>query len=182
MAKQMVKEGGGLLTEFTSGTKPDKHNFPTRNRVVAGIADATIVIETDERGGSMITAELAGNYNRDVFALPGKVTEMKSRGCNRLIRQNKAALISSANDLLDMMNWLKMPEKKKKVQRQLFIEMTIDEKIIYELLLASEQLAVDDLYFKSGLSSSAVAGALLNLELQNVVQAFPGKIYKSREW
>jgi DNA processing protein len=178
LAKQMTREGGGLLTEFTSGTKPDKHNFPTRNRIVAGIADATIVIETDVRGGSMITAELAGNYNRDVFALPGKVTELKSRGCNRLISQNKAALLSGANELLEMMNWLPVPEKKKKIQRQLFIEMTTEEKVIFELLNANEQLAVDELYFKSGLSSSAAAGALLNLELQNIVQTLPGKIYR----
>lgn len=178
LAKQITLESGGLLSEFISGTKPDKHNFPARNRIVAGLADATIVIETDVRGGSMITAELASNYNRDVFALPGKVTDIKSSGCNRLISQNKAALLSGANELLEMMNWLPLPEKKKKIQRQLFIEMSPEEKIIFELLNASEQLVVDELYFKSGLSSSAVAGALLSLELQSIVQSLPGKIYR----
>jgi DNA processing protein len=177
LAKQMITEGGGLLTEFRSGTKPDKHNFPTRNRIVAGMADCTIVIETDIKGGSTITAELAGNYNRDVFALPGKVTDTKSRGCNRLIAQNKAALLGGAKELLEMMNWLPLPQKKK-AQRQLFIEMTAEEKIVFDLLNAAEQMAVDELYFKTGLSSSAVAGALLSLELQNVVQSLPGKIYR----
>jgi DNA processing protein len=177
LAKQMTKEGG-LLTEFVSGTKPDKHNFPTRNRIVAALADATVVIETDVRGGSMITAELANNYNRDVFTIPGKVTDTKSTGCNRLITQNKAALLSNAGELLSMMNWLPLPEKKKKIQRQLFIEMTVEEKIIYELLNGTEQMAVDELYFKSGLSSSSAAGALLSLELQSVVRSLPGKLYK----
>lgn len=178
LAKQMTKEGGGLLTEFISGTKPDKHNFPTRNRIVAALADATVVIETDIRGGSMITAELANNYNRDVFAIPGKITDTKSRGCNRLITQNKAALLSNAAELLTLMNWLPVTEKKKKIQRQLFIEMTLEEKIIYELLNSTGQMAVDDLYYKSGLSSSSAAGALLSLELQNIVQSMPGKLFR----
>ncbi len=178
LAKQMTREGGGLLTEFMSGTKPDKHNFPTRNRIVAALADATIVIETDVKGGSMITAELANNYNRDVFAFPGKITDVKSRGCHRLISQNKAAILTGAQEFLEMMNWLPVTGKKKKIQRQLFIEMTVEEKIIFELLNAVPQLPIDELYFKSGLSSSSAAGALLSLELQNVVQSLPGKIYK----
>src|SRR4030095_2785581 len=96
LAKEMLKHGGGLLTEFRSNTKPDKHNFPTRNRIVAGMSDATVVIETGEKGGSMITAELANGYNKDVFALPGKVTDNKSAGCNFLIRNNKAMLLTDA--------------------------------------------------------------------------------------
>ncbi|HJS53194.1 MAG TPA: DNA-processing protein DprA [Chitinophagaceae bacterium] len=96
LAKDMLKQGSGLLTEFRSNTKPDKHNFPTRNRIVAGMSDATIIIETGEKGGSMITAELANGYNKDVFALPGKVTDHKSAGCNFLIRNNKAMLLTDA--------------------------------------------------------------------------------------
>jgi DNA processing protein len=178
LARQMINDNGGLLTEFMSGTKPDKHNFPTRNRVVAAIADATIVVETDIRGGSMITAELANNYNRDVFAVPGKTTDAKSRGCNHLIRQNKAALLTSAQELLEMMNWQPLLDKKKNVQRQLFIELTKEEKLIFDLMNTVEQIQLDQLYLKSGLTSSAVAGALLSLELQNVVQSLPGKVYK----
>jgi DNA processing protein len=178
LAKEMVAEGGGLLTEFRSGTKPDKHNFPTRNRIVAGLADATIVIETDLKGGSMITAELANNYNRDVFALPGKVTDARSRGCNHLIKTNKAALFTSGTDLLEIMNWLPQPSAKKRVQRQLFVELTIDERTIVNLLTENEALPIDELYLQSNLSTSTVAGVLLSLELQGLVQSMPGKMYK----
>ncbi len=177
MAKQMVAEGGGLLTEFKSGEKPDKHNFPTRNRIVAGLADVTIVIETDVRGGSMITAELANNYNRDVLAFPGRSNDAKSRGCNELIRNNKAALVTCGQDVLEFMNWLPTNEKPK-AQRSLFIELSADEKVIYELLNASEQIHIDELNLRSQLSSSAVAAALLTLELQGVIQSLPGKMYK----
>lgn len=177
LAKQIVAEGGGLLTEFSSGTKPDKHNFPTRNRIVAGMADCTIVVETDVKGGSIITAELANNYNRDVFAFPGKTTDPKSRGCNHLIRQNKAALITSGADVLESMGWLPQPDKKKKVQRQLFIEMSTEEKIITGLL-EDKEVPIDELYLQSGMSAGTVAAALLNLELQGVVQSLPGKVYR----
>jgi DNA processing protein len=116
LARQMLEANGGLLTEFMSGTAPDKHNFPTRNRIVAGLADVTIVVETDIKGGSMITAELANNYNRDVLAFPGKATDAKSRGCNHLIKTNKAALVTNGQDVLEFMNWLPTCEKPK-VQR-----------------------------------------------------------------
>jgi DNA processing protein len=178
LARNMLEQGGGLITEFPSGTKPDKHNFPTRNRVVAGLCDATIVVETDIKGGSMITAELAIGYNRDVFAFPGKVTDSKSRGCNWLIRQNKAALISNGEELLEAMNWLPQPEKKPKVQRSLFIELSPQEKVVFDLLNANEHLHIDELNFKSGLNASAAAAALLSLELQGVVLRLPGKLYK----
>src|SRR5436190_1218287 len=104
LAKQMI-EHGGLLTEFTSNTIPDKQNFPKRNRIVAGMCDALVVIESGKKGGSLITAELANNYNKDVFAIPGKTTDTKSEGCNYLIKQNKASLITSAADLVELMNW-----------------------------------------------------------------------------
>jgi DNA processing protein len=178
LAKQMINGGGGLLTEFWSGEKPDKHNFPTRNRVVAGMADATIVIETDVKGGSMITANLANNYNRDVFAVPGKTTDNKSRGCNQLVQQNKAALLTSAHDLLSMMNWLPQPQKKQPLQRQLFIELNADERTIVNILLEKESVSIDELFIRSGLSSSSIAGALLALELQGLVASLPGKQYK----
>lgn len=178
LAKQMISGNGGILTEFMSGTKPDRHNFPTRNRIVAGIADATIVIETDIKGGSMITAELANNYNRDVFALPGKTTDIKSRGCNHLIKNNRAALLTSAQDVLEMMGWLPQPEKKKRIQRTLFVELTADEKTIVDLLNLVEQLPIDEMYAKSMLSTSSVAAALLSLEMQGLVANMPGKVYK----
>lgn len=169
---------GGLLTEFKSNTNPDKQNFPKRNRIVAGMCDAVIVIETGKKGGSLITAELANSYNKDVFAIPGRINDTKSEGCNYLIKNNKAALITSADDLLQNMGWKEVKKISPRKQRELFIELSADEKIIIDILQKYEQIHIDDLYFKSALSSSAVASALLTLEMQNVVASLPGKIYK----
>ncbi|MBK9379751.1 MAG: DNA-protecting protein DprA [Chitinophagaceae bacterium] len=180
LAKEMVKNNGGLLTEFRSNTKPDKHNFPTRNRIVAGMSDATLVIETGLKGGSMITAELANGYNKDVFALPGKITDAKSAGCNFLIKNNKAILLTDAQEIIDVMGWEEKKNRKneKKNQRELFIELTADEKIIVDILKEKASVPIDEINSKSGLSSSAVAGAILNLELQSVVLSLPGKLYR----
>ncbi len=176
LAKEMLQHGG-LLTEFPKNSKPDKHNFPKRNRIVAGMADATIVIETASKGGSMITAELAHNYNRDLFAIPGKITDTKSSGCLQLISQNKAMVLISGEQLLETMGW---QEKKKtiKKQRELFIELTANEKKIVVLLQEKESTHIDTLFLQSGLSSSSVASAILSLELQNVICALPGKMYR----
>ena len=178
LAKEMLKAGGGLLTEFRSKSKPDKHNFPTRNRVVAGMSDATIVIETGIKGGSMITAELANNYNKDVFAFPGKVTDTKSAGCNYLIKNNKAILLTDARELVELMNWEQAKKPVLKKQKELFIELTNDEKIIVTILNEKKSVHIDEINLKSGLSSSSVAAAILSLELQNVVLSLPGKLYQ----
>ena len=177
LAKQVVEQGG-LLTEFISNTNPDKQNFPKRNRIVAGICDAVIVMESGKKGGSLITAELGNGYNKDVFAIPGRINDTKSEGCNYLIKNNKAALINSADDFLEMMNWKATPKPSAKKQRELFIELSPDEKIVVDILQQQDGIQIDQLYFKSGLSSSAVATALLMLEMQNVVQSLPGKVYK----
>ncbi|MEO6730661.1 MAG: DNA-processing protein DprA [Ferruginibacter sp.] len=177
LAKQMVEQGG-LLTEFISNTNPDKPNFPKRNRIVAGICDAVIVIESSKRGGSLITAELGNGYNKDVFAIPGRTIDLKSEGCNYLIKNNKASLITSAQDLLEMMNWNEARKDHPKKQRELFIEFTADEKIVIDILLSQENIQIDQLYFKSGLSSSSMAAALLMLEMQGLVTSLPGKVYK----
>ena len=176
LAKDMLSQGG-LLTDFMSGTNPDRQNFPRRNRIVAGICDALIVIESSKKGGSLITAELANSYNKDVFAIPGRVNDLRSEGCNYLIKNNKSLLITCADDLLHIMNWKDEPKKVKK-QRELFIELTPDEKIITDILAQQESIQIDQLYFKSGLSSSAVANALLMLEMQGVVSMLPGKVFK----
>ncbi len=179
LAKDMLKNGGGLLTEFRSNTKPDKHNFPTRNRIVAGMSDATVVIETGEKGGSMITAELANGYNKDVFALPGRVTDNKSAGCNFLIRNNKAILLTDAEELIEIMGWEEKIQKAKvKSQKELFIELSKDEKLIVDILNEKESVHIDELNIKSGLSSSSAAAAILSLELQNVIISLPGKLYR----
>ena len=178
LAKDMLRSGGGLLTEFRSKTKPDKHNFPSRNRIVAGMCDAIIIIETGIKGGSMITAELANNYNKDVFAFPGRVTDGKSAGCNYLVKNNKAVLLTDAQQLIELMNWEEKRGRPAKKQKELFIELSPEEKLILEILKQKNSVHIDEINLKSGLSSSSVASAILNLELQNVVLSLPGKIYQ----
>ena len=177
LAKQMVEQGG-LLTEFMSDTIPDKQNFPKRNRIVAGMCDALVVVESGKKGGSLITAELANNYNKDVFAFPGRTTDSKSEGCNYLIKNNKAAIITCAGDLLEMMNWTETKKASPKKQRELFIEFTADEKIVVDILQLQDTIQIDELYQKAGLSSSAIAAALLMLEMESIVISMPGKVYK----
>src|SRR5204863_7910666 len=150
LAKDMLKHGGGLITEFRSKTKPDKHNFPTRNRIVAGMSDATIVIETGEKGGSMITAELANGYNKDVFALPGRVNDNKSAGCNFLIRNNKAMLLTDAEELIEVMGWEERKKPGARSQKELFIELSKDEKIIVDILKEKDLVHVDEVNSKRG--------------------------------
>jgi len=177
LAKNMI-ENGGLLTDFKSGIAPDKQNFPKRNRIVAGICDALIVIESAKKGGSLITAELANSYNKDVFAIPGRATDPKSEGCNYLVKSNKASLITCANDLLEIMNWVEKEKPILKKQRELFIELTAAEKTITGILQEKTNCSIDELYLKSGLSSSEAAQALLMLEMQGIIMSLPGKIYK----
>lgn len=177
LAKEMIAEGGGILTEFRKDTKPDRHNFPERNRIVAGMCDATIVIETGVKGGSMITANLAFSYNRDVFAIPGKTTDSKSEGCNYLIQSNKAVLIRNGEDIIEQMGW-EEKQKKQTIQKQLFVDLTADEKQIAQLLQEKEQLHIDEINLQSNINSSAVAAALLMMEMNGLVKSLPGKIYK----
>ncbi len=176
LAKEIL-ENGGLLTEFLHSEKPDKYNFPKRNRIVAGLADATVVIETAIKGGSMITAELANNYNRDVFALPGRSTDIKSEGCNYLIQNNRAVLFTDAKELAESMGW-QTKKIKKKLQTELFIELSDDEKTIINILKQKDTTHIDEINIRSNLSSSSIAAAILNLELQNVIGCLPGKMYK----
>jgi DNA processing protein len=179
--KQLAKEmllHGGLLTEFPKKTPADRHNFPRRNRIVAGMADATIVIETAAKGGSMITAELAYNYNRDLFAVPGRTTDSKSNGCLKLIQQNKAILLSDADQLMQVMGWQQKSKQQKKKTRELFIDLTAEEKVLVDLLKDKESVHIDEFHLKTNLSSSSVAEAMLNLELQNVIVSLPGKLYR----
>lgn len=177
LAKDMIRAGGGILTEYLSGTKPDKHNFPVRNRIVAGMCDATIVIETGIKGGSMITAELANGYNRDVFALPGRVNDHKSEGCNELISSNKAVLLRNAQHFLETMSWADDKPANRRKQREIFIDLSQEEKKIVDLLIPG-QMHIDELNFQSGLSYSKLAAAILSLEIKNIVESVPGKMVK----
>ena len=176
LAKEMIRHGGGILTEFRSGTKPDKHNFPGRNRIVAGLTDATIVIETGAKGGSMITAELANGYNRDVFAVPGRTTDHKSEGCNQLIKTNKAVLLTDSSQLIDIMGWREKPVAKKP-QKIIFENLSDNEKMIVNILTEHENVHIDDILLRAKLNGSSIAAAILNLEIENIVRSLPGKRY-----
>ena len=177
LAEQML-ERGGILTEFMSGTKPDRENFPRRNRIVAGMSDAIIVIESDRKGGALITAELGNSYNRDVFAIPGRVEDDMSRGTNFFIKTNRAALVEGPEDIAYMMGWDEkaLPAHR---QTQLFVELSPEESAILEIVRQHNEIAIDKLTMASGASTSKVAEALLKLEFEGLVQCLPGKIYKA---
>lgn len=175
IANQMI-ENGGLLTEFVIKTNPDRENFPMRNRIVAGLSDATIVIESKEKGGSIITANLANDYNRDVFAFPGDIDKPFSMGCNKLIHDQKAHMLTSGNDLLKLMNW--DLHKKEKQQKELFLDLMPDEKIVVDLLKEESEIHADVLCIRSNLTPSQMNVILFNLEMSNIVQQLPGKRFR----
>lgn len=175
---QRMLELGGLITENPFGTKPDAHNFPERNRIIAGLSDALVVVEAAEKGGALITAEIANSYNKDVFAFPGSVGVTYSAGCNNLIKTNKAHLITSAKDLEYIMNW----EATKVMRPKKATSLTLDgysdeEKTILNLLLEKSPLMIDELSWKSNLPVSQLASVLLGLEFNGVVKSLPGKLY-----
>lgn len=176
LAEKMVSNGG-LLTEFLSQTNPDRENFPKRNRIIAGISDATLVIESGKKGGAIITAELAFSYNRDVFAVPGRANDAFSKGCNYLIKVNKAAMVESADDLAYLLGWDNV-EKKPNQQPELFVTLTDEEHKIYQILKENGECGMDDLMVKSRLPVSKIAASLLNLEFQGMVITLPGNRYK----
>lgn len=168
---------GGLASDFKSRTNPDRENFPKRNRTVAGLSDLTIVVESSKKGGSLITAGLANNYNRDVFALPGKLTDPQSEGCNWLIKTNKAALIQSVKDIEYIMNW-QAEEKATPKQTNLFVELTDEQKILVNTLKQKEKMAIDEIALVAKMPMSKTTSLLLDLEFEGVVKSFPGKVYK----
>ena len=168
---------GGLLTEFMSRTKMAPEYFPKRNRIVAGMADATIVIEASMKSGALITAEIANSYDRDVFAVPGRMDDPSSEGCNLFIKANKAMLIQSAEDVVKAMSWDVDTKKTKKIQAELFANLTPEEESLVRILKEREKIHIDDLCLASQLTMSRAATALLNLEFSGTVKSFPGKMY-----
>lgn len=166
---------GALVTEFSSQLTPEKENFPRRNRIIAGMSDAVIVAETGKRGGALITAELANSYNRDVFAFPGKIGDTYSEGCNWLIKTNKAALITSAEDVYYNMNW-ELPGKKKS-GKQTSLVLSDDETKIVRLMQENGECSFDFLCNATGFTLSSVAALLLNMEMSGIVRSLPGKMY-----
>ncbi len=174
---QSMLENGGLLTEFKSKTIPDRENFPKRNRIVAGICDAIIVVESASKGGALITAGIANSYNRDVFAIPGRLTDEYSKGCNMLIKSNRAALAESAADIAYIMGWDDVVAEVKS-QRDLFVELTDEQKLICSIIEDAKEITIDKLVIKANIHASKVASALLALEFEGLIQSLPGKIYK----
>ncbi|OXA79375.1 DNA processing protein [Flavobacterium aquidurense] len=173
-----MEENGGFITEFWSSSNPDKEKFVRRNRIVAGMTEATIVIESADRGGSLITANLANDYNRDVFAVPGRVTDKYSQGCNDLIKTQKANVLTSAADLVYVLNW-DIEKKSKPVQKQLFVELEVEEQKIYDFLLSNGKELLDIIALKCDFPIYKISGMLLNMELKGVIRPLPGKLFEA---
>ncbi len=176
VAGKMI-ENGGLLSEFPSGTAPDRENFPKRNRIIAGMADATIVIQAGRKGGALITADLANSYNRDVFAFPGNVFEEYSVGCHLLIKSHRAQLLTDIADLDDAMGWGDRSVATASRQTRLPVLLHPDEQQIAELLKGNDPMGIDLLVLRSMLSHSKIVAALLSLEMQGVISSLPGNRY-----
>ncbi len=178
IARKML-ENGGLVSDFPSGTKIDPPNFIRRNRIIAGLADATIVVESAAKGGALVTADIASSYNRDVFAFPGRAGDTYSKGCNQLIRNNGANLIEGIDDLEFFMGWEKQT-KETNVQSALFVDLTPEEEKVVTLLHEQNELFIDQIGSALALPVSRVSSMLLNLEFKNVIVALPGKMYRLR--
>lgn len=176
LAAQMV-ENGGLLTDFPSGTIPDAPNFPSRNRIVAGMCDVLVVVETALKGGSRITAEIANSYNKDIMALPGRVNDEYSTGCNHLIRVNKASIITCAQDLFELMNW-QDSSAVKPVQQSLTFDLEPDDLLIVNYIKQKNKVGIDDISFDLQMNQSEVLMRLLQLEFKGVLRSLPGKFFE----
>jgi len=174
---ERIVDKGALLTENIINTNPDKENFPKRNRIVAGMVDAVIVIESSTKGGSMITARLGNDYNRDVFALPGRIGDKQSEGCHALIKNNQAHLLTSSEDIALALGWKKMEQKAKAIQKQLFIELSADEEPIINVLNV-KPASIDEISIETGFAMSKTSTQLLMLEMKGLVKQLPGKVYE----
>ena len=178
LAEKMVA-GGGLLTEFMSGTVPDRENFPKRNRIIAGLADVTIVVEANIKGGALITAELANSYNRDVFAFPGRITDEYSSGCNHLIKTNRANLITNIADLEYILGWSESQNLHRlNPQLSLAIDLSEEEKKIAGVLFDTGGLVIDELALLTGMPQSKLALNILGMEMKGIITSLPGNVYK----
>lgn len=170
-------EKGGLITDFISNTKIDRQNFLRRNRIIAGLADATIIVESAEKGGALVTADIANSYNRDVFAFPGRSNDPFSKGCNKLIKLNEAVLIENIADIEKAMNWDMKTPSSRIVQTSLFVELTPEEQKLIDLLKGGDRF-VDEITIETQLPMSKVSATLLDLEFKGMVISLPGKMYR----
>ena len=176
IANAMLRQGG-LLTDFISDALPERNNFIKRNRIIAGLSDATLVVESGIKGGALITSDIANSYNRDVFAVPGRPDDQWSAGCNSLIKSNKAALIESSDDIELFLNW--KPEKSKPpLQRTLFSELDETEKLIYELLMKQGELTIDSICRLVDIPVYKLSSLLLQMEFKGLLKCYPGNLYR----
>lgn len=173
-----IIDNGCLLSDFASNMNPERNNFIKRNRIIAGLADATIVVESGPKGGALITADIANSYNRDVFAYPGRLSDEYSTGCNRLIKNNKAALIESMNDLEYLLNWNRVENTASPMQRLLFVSLSEDEERLIKALKEEGSLSRDSLALILGLPVSKISAMLLKLEFESIISVLPGNHYK----
>jgi DNA processing protein len=174
-----VQENGAFVTDFWSTSNPDRENFLKRNRLIAGMSQATIVIESAEKGGSLVTAHIANSYNRDVFAVPGRVGDTQSIGCNNLIKQQRAHILTSAADIVYMLGWKLEAEPFPTVQKQLFVELSPEETIIHSYLQEKGQTVLDSLSLECELPIHKITPILLQLEMKGVVKPLPGKLFEA---
>lgn len=172
-----IETNGGFFTEFWSSEKFDKNNFLKRNRVIAGLSEATIVIESAEKGGSLVTADIANSYDREVFALPGRATDPQSKGCNNLIKQQKAHVLTNAADIIYHLGW-ELKESPKPRQIQLFVELDEEEKAIFRFLKDKEKELLDTIALECSLPVYKAATILMNMELKGVIRPLPGKLFQ----
>lgn len=172
-----VMDNGGFITEFWHDENPMRENFLKRNRVVAGISKTTIVIESAEKGGSLVTADIANSYNRDVFALPGRVNDIYSKGCNNLIKNNQAHLLSSAEDIIKMLNW-DVQKEKQITQQQLFVQLNPIEQKIYDYLQKKGKQLLDVIAIDCGIPVYQLSSILIQMELNGVIKPLPGKLFE----
>jgi len=173
-----MEKNGGFFTDFWSSDAFDKNNFLKRNRIIAGLSEATIVIESAEKGGSLVTADIANSYNRDVFAVPGRTTDLQSIGCNNLIKHQKAHMLTNPLDVPYILNWQLEDAKKPVIQKQLFIELDGTEKLIYNYLKEKEKQLLDVIAIECNMPIFKVASVLLNMELKGVIRPLPGKLFE----
>ena len=174
---------GGIVTEYTCGTEPERFNFVARNRIVAGLADAVVIVESKRKGGSLITADMAVDYGRDVFAVPGRIDDECSAGCNELIKRNKAQMIESAEDLIKNMQW--ESEKKHPVQTQMIemiCELSASQQKLYDLLLESKDaMHINQLVMETQMGYHLVVSDLVMMELQDIVKSMPGGMWRVKK-
>ena len=172
-----VNEKGGFITEFWHDDPPQRENFLKRNRIVAGISKATIIIESAKKGGSLVTADIANSYDRDVFSLPGRASDIFSKGCNDLIKNNKAAVVTAASDIVKMLNW-DLQEKPGPIQQQLFLELNEKEQKIYDFLHFKGQQVIDVISLECNIPVFQLSPLLLQLEMKGVLKPLPGKLFE----